>query len=122
MSLPPELSKATRRVIDLIARSRLPMSDEKALQGAIECLFLDNGIAIEREAKVEGGVIDFLAGNVGVEVKIEGPAREVHRQLARYAADPRIEHMVLVAAFPCAMPPVIGGKPCTIVNLGRAWL
>lgn len=119
---PPEVSKATRRVIDLIGRSRLPMSDEKVLQVAIERLFRDNGVAVEREVKVAGGIIDFLAGNVGIEVKIEGPAREVHRQLTGYAAEPRIEHLVLVAAFPCSMPPVIGDKPCTVVNLGRAWL
>ncbi|MCK9912218.1 hypothetical protein MXD81_23895, partial [Microbacteriaceae bacterium K1510] len=79
--------------MSLIGRSRLPMSDEKALQGAIERLLTDNGIAFTREAKVKGGIIDFLAGHVGIEVKIEGPAREVHRQLTAYAEDERIAHL-----------------------------
>lgn len=119
---PPLVSDETRRIIALIGRSRLPMSDEKVLQQAIEILLGSQGIAFTREAVVAGGVIDFLAGDVGIEVKIAGPAREVLRQLTRYAEEPRIAHLVLVAAFPCALPPIIGGKRCTIVDLGRAWL
>jgi hypothetical protein len=122
MLSPALVADETRRIISAIAKTRLPMSDEKALQAAIEIVLLDNGFTFTREALVAGGIIDFLAGAVGIEVKIKGPAREVLRQLTRYAEDDRIEHLVLVAAFPCAMPPMIGGKRCTIVDVGRAWL
>lgn len=121
MSL-PQISEEARQIVGLIGRSRLPMSDEKALQSAIEQLLTEHGIAFTRETKVTGGIIDFVVGEIGIEVKIEGPAREVLRQLTRYAEDARIKQFVVVAAFPCALPVSILGKPCTIVNLGRAWL
>ena len=122
MNGPAQMSDEARRLVGLIGRARMPMSDEKALQGAIEQLFKEHGIAFTRESKVTGGIIDFLVGDVGIEVKIEGPAREVLRQLTRYADDARIKQFVVVAAFPCALPMSIVGKPCVIVDLGRAWL
>ncbi len=106
----------------LLARERLPAHDEKALQAAIAGVLAANGLAFVRELRVAGGIVDFLAGAVGIEVKIAGGARAVLRQCARYAADPRIAELLVVSARALILPPAIGGKPCRVLALGRAWL
>lgn len=42
--------------------------------------------------------IDFLVGNVGVEVKVAGAVKSVRRQLARYAMSAEVDSLVLVTA------------------------
>lgn len=110
-------------LLRLLSHTRLPVSDEKALQAAIADVLTDVAIPFEREASVAGGVIDFLFPfGTGLEVKIGGSARDVLRQLEGYAEDERISNLILATSAPMAMPETIGGKRCTIVNLGRAWL
>jgi hypothetical protein len=64
-----------------------------------------------------------VAGAIVVEAKgprhREGP---VLRQLARYAAYPEVEFLLLATSRAMRMPATIGGKPCRVLNLGRAWL
>ena len=89
-------------------------------------------LSAAREVKVAGGRIDFLAGYAGrfanhaaatgIEVKIKGGKRAIHRQCAAYCGDPRIGHLVVVAGLALALPAQMHGKPVTIVEIGRAWL
>jgi hypothetical protein len=135
------LERLTWDLLGVFDAARLPVNTEAELQAAIAKLLDDAGIAYVREVKVAGGRIDFLAGYravappdgramhgcqhlaaVGIEVKIAGGKRAIHRQCAAYCRDPRIGHLVVVAGLALALPAAIHGKPVTIVQIGKAWL
>ena len=81
------------------------------------------GIACVHEARLAPRCrIDFLAGGVGIEVKCGKPARAtLLAQLARYAACPQVEALIVVVARSAAVPTVVAGKPCHFVSLNRLW-
>jgi hypothetical protein len=108
------------RVAAAIAANRYRYPAEVGLQDAIEVVLADAGIPAEREPRLTAADrIDFLAGRVGIEVKIAGRPADVERQLRRYAASPDVDALVLVTtrARHRAMPAVIGGKPVRVVWL-----
>lgn len=110
-----------------LARMRLPLEDEKALQAVIAERLENYGVGLVREMPVTGGVIDFFVPVIGagIEVKIKGAGLAIRRQLAGYADDARIAELVLVTAKPVALPETIGRRrrvPVTLVDISRGWL
>jgi len=134
-----------------LQKARMPLEDEKRLQADIADRLERFGIAAEREVqlyappdladrsmrveiggvelKVTGvgvGVIDFYVPSLktGIEVKIKGNAGDVLRQLRRYAADPRLERIVLVTGKSFSVPETIGTRRVLLetINLARGWL
>jgi len=64
--------------------------------------------------------IDFLVGDVAVEVKTKGSRAEVIRQLYRYASHSRVAWIVLATTrAQHRMPEAIGAKPVSVAYLGR---
>lgn len=121
------------RLLQALVGRRFRFEDEKRLQGELAAAFTAAGIRIDREVALdcagfwEGereplGVIDFLAGDVGIEVKIKGSAADAFRQLKRYAESDRIGSLILVTSKAMALPPRVLGKRLTKFDLGRAWL
>lgn len=110
-------------VMAAIKSRRHPASTEAALQGsifvALDFMFCDP----EREVCLNvADRIDFLVGNVGVEVKVKGAVGEVTRQLFRYAKSDRISSLLLVTT--CQKHKVLdqgvaNGKPIRVLYLGR---
>lgn len=81
-------------------------------------------VAFAREVRLtDQDRIDFLVHDIGIEVKCEGSAGAVERQLTRYAASPRIAALVLATTRSQlrAMPATVGGKPLRVVFLVRPW-
>lgn len=125
LGIVPPSTDGMRLVLQALAGKRLPLQDEKALQNSIWSVFEADAATWKcaREVKIAGGIIDFIvAGDTGVEIKIKGTAAAIARQLAGYAAEARLSGLVLVTAKTVAVPPMIGGKPVAILDLGRAWL
>jgi hypothetical protein len=128
----PVATRQSCRVAELLSRARLPLDTEAALQAAIEQLLIDAKLTYAREVKVAGGRIDFLEGYTGpcgphtectgIEVKIKGGKRAIHRQCDAYCGDPRISRLIVVTAISLGLPLIMRGKPVTIIQLGRAWL
>ena len=116
-------------ILGVLAGKRFPLENEKALQAAmaatLEAAF--EGFVF-REHKLVGGVIDFVVvncpgfGATGIEVKIGGSARDIHRQIVAYAVDPHLTSLILATSKAMALPPAIIGKRVTVFDLGRAWL
>lgn len=79
-----------------LARYRMPVSVEKALQDAVESALRAEGLKFTREVTRGADRIDFVVGSVGVELKVKGAVGEVIRQLSRYAAWPEITELLLV--------------------------
>ncbi len=101
-----------RQVREALARYRLPVSVELAMQDAVESALRGERLPFRREVKRGGDRIDFLVGSVGVELKVKGSASEVLRQLERYAAWDEITELLLVTSKGAhrALPERVGGK------------
>ena len=118
------------RIVRLLERAPLPLSDEKALQAEMLALLQHDGLAVEREVRLgEGDIVDFLIldgqsyrSGLAVEVKIKGQRRAIYRQIERYCTHPRVTEIVLATNVPMGLPDTIHGKPARVAQLGRAWL
>lgn len=94
-------------------RYRAPM-DELRLQEEIAQVLDAHGHGYAREVALGPGErIDFLIeGALGLEIKVQGSAMEVTRQLLRYAAHERITGLVLFTTrTQIVVPPELSGKP-----------
>jgi dihydrodipicolinate synthase/N-acetylneuraminate lyase len=116
-----------KRVADIVAAlagRSFRFADEAQLQAGIAEALGADGIAFEREARLDGkNRIDFLIGRVGVEVKVGGSLTDVTTQLMRYAARDEIDELVLVTSRlrHDRMPLKLNGKSLTVVTLARAF-
>lgn len=109
------------RVSDCCRTYRFTRASEATLQDGFAAAMTAEGIAFEREAVLAYGErIDFLVGDVGVELKIKGSASEVLRQLSRYARHERVQSLVLVTtrSLHLNLPRSFGGKALRVVLIG----
>jgi len=110
-------------LIDVLNSYRWPLSDEKVLQAEIARAFQAQDITFRREVYLgPGDIVDFMVGDVAVEVKIKGAKRAIYRQLERYAAHDAVGAILLATNVPMGLPEHINGKPVSIAALGRGWL
>lgn len=132
---PAEDVLAASSVVVKVATSVRPTrASEDALQVAVaealEAARARGELAAEvtREARLEDergrsvGRIDFLVGEVGLELKVAGFRSEVIRQVAGYARSSRIALIVLAstrAALLTDWPDTLVGKPIVLVHLRR---
>lgn len=116
------MTDSLQRLFSALATRRFPLEDEKRTQAAIAEALEDAAIEQKREQPIAGGVIDFVALGIGIEVKIKGQPASIRRQLEAYAAEPSIAGLLLVTSKPVALPAEMKGKPVAQLHLGRAWL
>lgn len=123
----PTLEVTLSEISALLSGQRLPLISERDLQDAIETLL--NGrfgaTAFQREKRLsETDIVDFwiIESGVAIEVKLKGGKLAIYRQCERYCAHDEVAGMALATAVPITLPPLINGKPATVIDLGRAWL
>lgn len=110
-------------IVAFIHARRLPLTSEKATQVALADEFRKAAIMVEREVRLdEFGIIDFLAGDIGIEIKLRGQRRAIYHQCAFYCEHDRVRSLVLATNAAMGMPITINGKPVFVAHLGRAWL
>lgn len=111
-------------VVAALSNRRYRYASEVALHAGLSEALTEAGIDHEREVQVAGGRIDFLIGSLGVEVKIKGSTEALGRQLARYAADPRIEALLVVTSRPShrQVRSIAIGVPIRVVTIGALGL
>lgn len=81
---------STRRIVGL---------SEADVQKSIAVALDEAGISCEREARLsDRDRIDFLVGDVGIEVKTMGSRSAVIRQLSRYAQSDDINELILASS------------------------
>jgi hypothetical protein len=127
------------RIFAALYGRRFQIHDEKTLQHQIETVFRIEGIDHAREVPITGGTIDFVAWTdsrfdtvllraprvkLGIEVKIKGSCRDISRQIRRYAAEPELDALMLIAHKNLGRDWFgdTGGKPVEVFDLSRAWL
>lgn len=96
---------------------------EEELHALAAQAFVAAGIEAQHEARLGPQCrIDFLCGNVGVEIKKSRPERaKLIAQLTRYAACGQVSALVVVAPRGVSLPKAIGGKPVAMLALERLW-
>lgn len=66
--------------------------------------------------------IDFMAGDIGIEIKKKRPERSgLEAQLTRYAACEQVRALIVVAPRGVDLPKSIGGKRVAMLALERLW-
>lgn len=109
----------------LLRGARFRFTGEADLQEGIARALAGAGVAFEREVSLSSrDRIDFLVGDVGLEVKIEGGAAPVLRQLLRYALSPRVGRLLLATTRSQhrQLPGEISGKPLDVIYLAGSML
>ena len=126
MTDPAQMADTLRDALSVMAaieRARIHVATEDWAQTSIARALARAGIEAEREVALDGASrIDFLAGVVGVEVKVKGQRRAIWRQLDRYAAHPRIGALVLATGVAMPISGWVNGKPLLVASLSRGWL
>lgn len=115
-----DVATQVTKIAGLLQAHRYRYSGEDGLHDAIKQIFAANGVEAADEVQIGAGDrIDFLAGSVGVEVKVAGQMAAVTRQLRRYAGSPQVEALILVTnrARHRSVPGELGGKPVHVVWL-----
>lgn len=111
-------------VIAALSALRIPFAaSESELHEQIGRCLGEAGLPYVHEARLGTGCrIDFLSGDIGIEVKKEKPDRStLLRQLSRYASFDAVSALVVVAPRGISLPGAIGGKPLSYVALNRLW-
>jgi hypothetical protein len=104
----------------VLAGYRFRFASERELQDGVARVLEGAGFAHRREAPLgDAGTIDFLVGDVGVEIKIKGALAQVTRQLHRYAEEPSVRELLLVtgSARLDRLPASLCGKPLGVLHL-----
>ncbi len=114
---------AIHRIHQLLSRHRFDVSEEKSLQEQLGDVFKLNGIDFKREVQLSAhDRIDFLVGDIGIEVKIKGSPSAIYQQCRRYCALEQVKELLLITGRSMGLPGEIEGKPCYLHNLGLSWL
>lgn len=111
------------KLIKSLQSQRFPLNNEKETQSEIERKFTEAGLSFTREHRLDGeNIIDFLVGDIGIEVKLKGKPKDIYRQLQRYAEFQQVNHIILVTAKSMGLPAEINGKSVYYINISKNWL
>ena len=114
----------TEIVLEALRAMRPPFAlYEMDIHKMVEACLRDAGIAFAHEASIGKGCrIDYLAGDVGIEIKKGRPVRNaLLRQLARYASCEAVASVILVTQRSVKLPKAVAGKPLHLIVLPQLW-
>lgn len=106
----------------LLKGKRFNLQNEKETQKQIGEI-LSPILHIAPEYRLDANnIIDFMVGQVGVEVKIKGNKMAIYKQCERYCKFESVKALILVTSKAMGFPEQINGKPCYVLNISKAWL
>ena len=110
-------------ILQVLSGQRFELSSEKALQIQIGERLFECGILVEKEYRFSTkDIVDFFCDGIAIEVKIKGSATEIFKQCKRYCEFDQVKELLLITNRSMGFPKEINGKPCYVLNLGKAWL
>lgn len=110
-------------IFNCLTRYRFSLSDEKRTQEQIETVLKSAAIPYLREHRLsDGDIVDFMCGDIAVEIKVQGSRMKIFRQIERYAANDSVSGLILVTNVATGFPREVNGKPVYVLNLAMAWL
>lgn len=111
-------------VLNALGELRSPFAlYESDIHQTVEKQLQKAGLPYLHEARIGPGCrIDYLVGNVGIEIKKGRPdAARLKRQLARYAACDGVAALVVLAPGSVALPQTVLDKPVRVIALNHLW-
>lgn len=112
------MTNAVNNLLSLFGQRRFHFNTESELQEGIASVLTDASFEFKREVTLSRkDRIDFLVGDVGIEVKVGGSLASVTRQLHRYSEFDKISSLILVTSRMCHglnLPNSMNGKPLSI--------
>ena len=122
---------ALDRLLRTLRSASFRVSDEGELQRQVAELLDRDGIGYQREkilgvckssSRIDFWVHDHCGAGIGLELKVGQPAKQILRQLMRYADSPQICELVIASTSHSALrlPTEVLGKPLHSFQL-RAW-
>ena len=118
------MDTALERVLDALSMIRCGAAcTEDELHALTAKALTDAGIPAMHEARLAPRCrIDFLAGDVGIEIKKSRPERtKLLAQIERYAACEQVAQLIVVAPRGVNLPEHVGGKRVVMFALERLW-
>ncbi len=110
------------RVTKALSGLGIVAQEESEFSRIVEDRLREAGVAFTAEVSLSPkDRIDFVAGRIGIELKVQTSVAAMTRQLDRYAASEKIDWLVLVTAsrkLGLSMPRELRGKGITTVILG----
>jgi hypothetical protein len=121
-ALPPLLAATTDGILVAFRGLVVRASTEAELGAVVRRVLAEAGIPYVAEAELgRRSRIDFLVGRTGIELKIDGGASALLRQLDRYAASDKLDALVVVTTrrmLARGLPSDLRGKPIACVVMG----
>lgn len=112
-----DTAKQLSDLAKIIRKYRFLSASEDDLCRGIGSALDDAGVWFMREVKCNGGRLDFLCGDLAIEVKIAGSLADLTRQVHRYLQDPTLAGLLIVSTKLAHrdLPSEISGKPVGVV-------
>jgi hypothetical protein len=111
-------------VLDALRAMRPPFAPYEAdLHQLVARRLEESGFAYQHEARLAAGCrIDYLVGDVGIEIKNGKPRpTELTRQLLRYAKCDCVQCLIVLTWRSVRIPSVLLGKPVRTLTLSQLW-
>jgi len=111
-------------VLDALQELRSPFAlYEMDIHTMVQKRLTEAGVPFVHEARIGPGCrIDYMAGNVGIEIKKGKPdARALLRQLTRYASCEALDSIVVLSQRSVSLPQAVLGKPVRLIVLNQLW-
>lgn len=110
-------------ILRALAGLKCDLNSEMATHDCIAEALRTAGVSFEREVRISPqDRLDFLCASRAVEVKLDGQAKAIYRQVERYAKSDRVTSIVVATARALRLPGVMNGKPVKVFSLSKAWL
>lgn len=110
-------------VCNQLTNKRFELGNEMRLQGELNKVLIPAFPSIQPEYKLgPKSRVDYLLNGLAIEIKVKGNPMDVFKQLERYASSQEVKELLLITSKSFKMPDTIGGKPCAVFYLSRAWL
>lgn len=117
------ISPQASQILALVRTLRLDLTNEKRTQVGLQEALERAGIVAQREVQLgDGDIVDFMVGNIAIEMKLKGQRRAILDQLERYARHGDVHEIILLTARCMTLPAHIGGKPAAVGSLSQGWL
>ena len=107
------MDRLVATVEQVLTSNRFRYAGERDLQAGIAAALTSAGLDVRREASLgEAGTIDFVVGDLGIELKVRGTRADVTRQVFRYLQHDAIKALLLVTtrAELARLPSIMSGK------------
>jgi hypothetical protein len=109
---------SSKSICQALYNAKYRYKNEKDLQQGVNLVLTSLGVEFEPEVSLTPrDRIDFLAGKLGIECKVDGTLNRLIRQLGRYASTGKVNELIVLTtrSIHRGLPEQIHGVPVFVV-------